>query len=138
MASYKIILLPCLLLISLLQCSSGQFCDFDNEMFVECVNPCNVCENPGIFCTQNYECLPGCDCLPGFSRDKSGRCVESTSCGASVTPINPQVQPSHFGDRDVIVEESAGRCNRRVCTLFCRVLRLRFDKCVKGRCTCKK
>ncbi|GIX98853.1 hypothetical protein CDAR_68991, partial [Caerostris darwini] len=56
-------------------------------MFVECVNPCNVSENPGIFCTQDYECLPGCDCLPGFSRDKSGLCVESTRCRASMTPI---------------------------------------------------
>ncbi|GIY99577.1 hypothetical protein CEXT_523311 [Caerostris extrusa] len=59
-------------------------------MFVECVNPCNVCENPGIFCTQDYECLSGCDC--------------------------PQVQPSDFGDRNVIVAESSGRCDSRMCS----------------------
>ncbi|GIY26893.1 hypothetical protein CDAR_172861 [Caerostris darwini] len=97
---------------------------------------CNVCENPGIFCTQNYECLPGCDCLPGFSRDKSGRCVESTRCRPSVTPINPQVQPSDFGDRDVIVEESGGRCrNSRDCRRFCGNVRRR-GVCFRGICMC--
>ncbi|GIY92480.1 hypothetical protein CEXT_780851 [Caerostris extrusa] len=67
------------------------------------------------FAPRDYECLPGCDCLPGFSRDKSGRCVESTSCRVSVTPIIPQVQTSDFGDRDMIVEESGRRCTWNAC-----------------------
>ncbi|GIY78858.1 hypothetical protein CEXT_478371 [Caerostris extrusa] len=109
-------------------------------MFVECVNPCNVCENPGIFCTQDYECLPGCDCLPGFSRDKSGRCVESTRCRATVTPINPQVQTSYFGDRDVIVEESSRGCpgNPRGCSHYCRSTGNVSGRCKGRMCICYK
>ncbi|GFX46525.1 hypothetical protein TNCV_4549641 [Trichonephila clavipes] len=58
--------------------SGGQSVCPPNEEVVECINFCNTCED-GDTC-YGEECLPGCDCLPGYLRNDEGECIPRGLC----------------------------------------------------------
>ncbi|GFQ81998.1 hypothetical protein TNCT_493251 [Trichonephila clavata] len=77
MRKCKLLLGLCLVLLSTLQCSNGQYVPA-NEQFVECVNPCNTCQHGGAVCINI--CIPGWDCLPGHLRNEFDLCVPRRFC----------------------------------------------------------
>ncbi|GIY94557.1 hypothetical protein CEXT_764831, partial [Caerostris extrusa] len=49
----------------------------------------------------------------------------------------PQVQPSDFGDRGVLVEEASKRCILGgACRVMCRILGKRSGRCQGTNCRC--
>ncbi|XP_054004491.1 chymotrypsin inhibitor-like [Hylaeus anthracinus] len=52
----------------------------DNEVWDECVSPCQqTCANPKPGICQAM-CRPGCKCVPGYLRNKDGLCVPEKCC----------------------------------------------------------
>ncbi|GFU52747.1 hypothetical protein NPIL_369111 [Nephila pilipes] len=121
MFKYVLALALCLSLVSAYGYYEDE-CDV-NEQSVECVNPCNTCAAKGVPCMST--CSPGCDCLPGHLRNRTGFCIPTRFCG------RPQKRLSHIIDGDLV----EGRCLLEACNEKCKPKRGFCDP--TDRCICR-
>ncbi|KAG8189641.1 hypothetical protein JTE90_018490 [Oedothorax gibbosus] len=103
-----------------------------HELDVDCVNPCNTCELQKKPCPRTEQCVPGCDCKPGFLRNKFGYCIPKRFCGAPEVPAsNPEEEPD-----DEKVGNRGGCPDVSACNSSCRIRNLTLGYCSEENCIC--
>ncbi|GFQ77863.1 mucin-19 [Trichonephila clavata] len=107
--------------------SAGQsFCP-PNEEVVECINFCNTCEDGDTW--YGEECIPGCDCLPGYLRNDYGECIPRELCPLPEEENYPVCPPNeHFDECFAHCQKNCGNLNQNI---ICPAV------CISG-CICNK
>ncbi|CAL1266733.1 unnamed protein product [Larinioides sclopetarius] len=115
MEGKKVLLVCCIFIFSGIQFAYGQFSLCGRfEVEAECADFCNTCEQKP--CVMS--CIPGCSCIPGFTRDSSGRCIPEEFCN-----FDTSIQ-----GRNLLV--GSGCPNERLCVLSCRRRNFRDGICL--------
>ncbi|GBN47144.1 hypothetical protein AVEN_91084-1, partial [Araneus ventricosus] len=101
-----------------------------NEVYSDCVIPCNNCQIRGkcefIFCNK------GCDCRKGYYRDFSGRCIPARQC-----PIIDPTPPASTCEANKQYYECIPSCDR-TCKAYRRKEKIFCNQiCISG-CFCRE
>ncbi|KAG8183312.1 hypothetical protein JTE90_002804 [Oedothorax gibbosus] len=101
-----------------------------NEEYSDCVIPCNTCKIKGQ--CEFLVCNEGCDCIYGYYRDASGKCIKESQC-----PVAPTLPPYQECGADEQYYDCIPSC-QNTCFVYTSEFPIACKMPCKAGCFCKE